>query len=393
MAYLPMPPGGGQFQATPINYPGVQGRFLDPQAPLASLYPSSPQASLASNLYQSIAAQNRPRAQQAVIMRTPEGQISPPTQAVGQAKRFDPGMARFAEALMAQGASTKPVSGHAEGIARALTGAIGGYWGHQQAQAKQEAQDRLAQALGLPEAAGMSPEAMTAIAEYRTATAKSAADAAKTGFSQEKDIRAEFRKLSEPFIEQRGAYNRILASAENPSAAGDIALLFNFMKVLDPGSVVRESEFATIRNAGNIPARIRGLYNRVLTGKGQLSAGQRADILSRSGQIYGAALAGQKGLEDEYRGLADLYGIDTTRAVPDFVRGLEPITPEESIAVSQGEPLIDPEGLDLPEDEDVGVEAGMTGAETEVMPPSFTDPDGNRYVLDPQAGGYVLQND
>jgi len=34
------------------------------------------------------------------------------------------------------------------------------------------------------------------------------------------------------------------------------------MKILDPGSVVREGEFATAQNSAGIPERIRAKYNR-----------------------------------------------------------------------------------------------------------------------------------
>jgi hypothetical protein len=37
------------------------------------------------------------------------------------------------------------------------------------------------------------------------------------------------------------------------TAASDVALLFNFMKMLDPKSIVRESEFKTAQNMGSLP--------------------------------------------------------------------------------------------------------------------------------------------
>ena len=40
---------------------------------------------------------------------------------------------------------------------------------------------------------------------------------------------------------------------ETATAASDVALLFNFMKMLDPKSIVRESEFKTAQNMGSLP--------------------------------------------------------------------------------------------------------------------------------------------
>ena len=55
----------------------------------------------------------------------------------------------------------------------------------------------------------------------------------------------------------REAYGRIHAAKDAPpSGASDIALLYGYMKVLDPGSTVREGEFATASNAGGIPDKI-----------------------------------------------------------------------------------------------------------------------------------------
>jgi len=36
--------------------------------------------------------------------------------------------------------------------------------------------------------------------------------------------------------------------------------------MLDPGSVVRESEFATAQNAAGVPDQVRNMYNKVLSG-------------------------------------------------------------------------------------------------------------------------------
>ena len=48
------------------------------------------------------------------------------------------------------------------------------------------------------------------------------------------------------FAEQASAYGRVVASAEDPSPAGDLALIFNYMKVLDPGSTVRDHPIFTV---------------------------------------------------------------------------------------------------------------------------------------------------
>jgi hypothetical protein len=100
----------------------------------------------------------------------------------------------------------------------------------------------------------------------------------------EDTVRKEFLGQAKSYIEIGQAYKKIEESAKNPSAAGDLALIFNYMKILDPGSVVREGEFATAQNAAGIDSRIRAQYNQVLNGQ-RLAEVQRADFLNQAKNI------------------------------------------------------------------------------------------------------------
>ena len=99
---------------------------------------------------------------------------------------------------------------------------------------------------------------------------------------------------------QRSAYGRIQASAEDASAAGDLALIFNYMKILDPGSTVREGEFANAQNSGSVPTRIRGLYNQVMEGT-RLTDAQRADFVNRAGRLFNKAVEEQSERNSRFR--------------------------------------------------------------------------------------------
>jgi len=94
------------------------------------------------------------------------------------------------------------------------------------------------------------------------------------------------------------AYGRVVAAYEEavkgensgqPSPAADISLVFAFMKMLDPNSVVRETEYATAENARGVPESIRARYNKLLNGA-FLTAAQRADFVSQAyAQVQSAA--------------------------------------------------------------------------------------------------------
>ena len=130
----------------------------------------------------------------------------------------------------------------------------------------------------------------------------------------ENKLRAQLQGLSKPFFDVRDAYSRVEASAKNPSAAGDLALIFNYMKILDPGSTVREGEFATAQNSGSIPQRIQAQYNRAISGE-RLPDALRSDFVSRASDLYQAQLANQSRQEQEYKGLAGRLGVKPENVV------------------------------------------------------------------------------
>jgi len=133
-----------------------------------------------------------------------------------------------------------------------------------------------------------------------------------------KDLRGEFIKQSKVYVSVRDAYNRVEASAKDPSAAGDLALIFNYMKILDPGSVVRESEFATAETAGSVPQRIWAKYNKVLQGE-RLAPTQRKDFLGRSRKLYGKQEESHKQSRSEYSRLANRYKTDPRNVIVDYL--------------------------------------------------------------------------
>lgn len=108
---------------------------------------------------------------------------------------------------------------------------------------------------------------------------------AKTVFDQSSKLRQEISKVSSTFKAVEDASARIKASAKDPSAAGDLALIFSFMRMQDPTSTVREGEFATAQNATGVPERVRNIWNRVLAGE-RLGDEQRKDFLNTADKLF-----------------------------------------------------------------------------------------------------------
>ena len=67
--------------------------------------------------------------------------------------------------------------------------------------------------------------------------------------------------------ERQDLMQSLVISAGQESGPGDISFIFQYMKFLDPNSVVREGEFATAKNAGGVPENIRNIYNAVKDGQ------------------------------------------------------------------------------------------------------------------------------
>jgi hypothetical protein len=71
----------------------------------------------------------------------------------------------------------------------------------------------------------------------------------------------------------------------HPDAAGDLALIFNFMRMQDPGSVVREGEFAIAAASRSLPGDIQALFQSVSNGT-RLTPAQRKQFVNRAEGIW-----------------------------------------------------------------------------------------------------------
>lgn len=105
-------------------------------------------------------------------------------------------------------------------------------------------------------------------------------------FEQERKLAKEYQVNTKNFTDVQEAYRRIQAAEDN--AAGDLSLIFSYMKMLDPGSVVREGEFANAQNAAGVPQRVLNLYNKLLEGE-RLGDKQRKQFRGQANGLFKAA--------------------------------------------------------------------------------------------------------
>ena len=255
-----------------------------------------------------------------------------------RAAAFLKGLGAAGPALMAAGAPTTDPGGRLKGIAaaaQARQAATDTFLQNERARKAQDITVATAQATaqraaleraGLDRVAaqyGLPPGTPREIIEEKIqAGARGSLDANQI-VTQESKIRGDFLKQVQPFQDKVDAYSALEAIFRDPSvrpaavfgegfeseptlykiatgkmlsngqpehieidanklsASGfqDIALIFAFMKALDPRSIVRESEFEMAAAGAGVSAQAQNFLTRVLTGK-QLRPEDRREILA-----------------------------------------------------------------------------------------------------------------
>jgi len=149
------------------------------------------------------------------------------------------------------------------------------------------------------------------------AEAQQAQDAAnpQTQAKGANELRDEYTKLTGDFRTVQDAYAKIQMAGK--TGQGDMALLYGYMKILDPGSVVRESEFATAARSGSLPQQIQGWATRVINGE-RLPDAVREGFKAEAANVYKAQSEGYANLQKQYRDLAIRRGVKPEDVVIPF---------------------------------------------------------------------------
>ena len=123
------------------------------------------------------------------------------------------------------------------------------------------------------------------------------------------DLRREFNAL--PAVKDMGVINSAYKGIQSvtPTPAGDMSLIFQYMKILDPNSTVREGEYASAEQTRGKFEDVRLQYNKILNGE-KLSARQRSDFRKLAASLYDTKLMTYNGIKDQYAGFAKKSRID-----------------------------------------------------------------------------------
>jgi hypothetical protein len=139
-------------------------------------------------------------------------------------------------------------------------------------------------------------------------------------FDRSDKLSDDFRAGSKDFIISRDSMKRILDAANDPSPFGDLSIIFSAMKVLDPNSVVRESEFKTVADAAPLLERLGFSKNKIeaIQAGNKLTNQQRADVVGTVLDFYKSAVISQKSLEEYYANRAISSGLKPDDVIFDY---------------------------------------------------------------------------
>lgn len=136
------------------------------------------------------------------------------------------------------------------------------------------------------------------------------------GFDNTLKLRADFR--GEPIYKAhqdvQSAYAQIQEGLKMQSPAGDLAGATKIMKLLDPGSVVRESELGMAMAATGALDRLMNYSDRVIKGT-KLTPNQRQDFQKLADALYQESGKQYNTKRGEYQGIAERNGL----SVPDVL--------------------------------------------------------------------------
>lgn len=147
-----------------------------------------------------------------------------------------------------------------------------------------------------------------------------AANKPDTGaFTRATKLREEFGKKSDKIGEGVRHAETVMTLLTDPTIARDptkqVSLVFAFGKMLDPESVVRESEYALISNARGVFESVLQKPDQIMTGA-RLTPQQLQSMQQIAQQLYAGSAQRRQDLTNYYRGIAERNRIPVDDVLP-----------------------------------------------------------------------------
>lgn len=206
-----------------------------------------------------------------------------------------------------------------------------------------------------------SPPSALEIQKYGTSVSNEA-------FDQAAKLRTEYAgdQRVKDFLAVTPGYVSALETSPNPQ--GDMSLIYAFAKMMDPNSVVRESEFATAANTDTLFGQTVARLKKEMGEGGMLREEVRQSLRSEMRRRYDNIIQGYNQARDEYGQVAKSYGLepdqiiresagapfaDDLRDVAARMRGKVPTNPRDpgemptTVETDAPKPVLGPDGKPL----------------------------------------------
>ena len=176
------------------------------------------------------------------------------------------------------------------------------------------------------------------------------ADAKRKMMDRANDLSKQFNALPEvkTMTEISRQSENLKAGLSKGTGAGDQAAIMSFNKMMDPGSVVRESEFAASAEGAGVLSRLESLVN-FYSGKGRLDDTARKQLQDAANEFERSARKYYQKRLHQYENIADDFEIDPSMRKNIFPTwfgdgssssGTAPTAREEELSSGDGKPGI-----------------------------------------------------
>jgi spore germination cell wall hydrolase CwlJ-like protein len=133
-------------------------------------------------------------------------------------------------------------------------------------------------------------------------------------------------------------YKSMMEAAGRDTRAADVNMIYGMAKIMDPGSVVRESEMTVAQAIATLPQQLQAAIKSQMTGDGRLTPEIRMAIMQEAQSRIGA----YQGMFDQdagmYRGIAQRNRMNEADVLPTFgpFESFKPAAPPPAAATMTG---------------------------------------------------------
>lgn len=168
----------------------------------------------------------------------------------------------------------------------------------------------------LLKAAGMPVNLQNILAIRRSGAVTVNMGEGQKGFENEMKLGGAFKQepIYKDFNDMQSAFKQVQSSLKQENPIGDVAAATKIMKLLDPGSVVRESELGISMAAAGKMDRLQNYVTNWAQGT-KLTPTQRQDFQNLANELYAAAGQTYNAKRGEYLVFGEKYGLDAGKAL------------------------------------------------------------------------------